>query len=507
MKAFLRKIFAELLFALRVNRILLLLIFIVFIGFILRIQGIPEGYFTFAYDAGRDMLKIKNIVVDRKLTLIGPHTGMEGVFQGPGWFYFLSLFFVFTGGDPRGNVYAVISIVILAIILAYIAGQTISKKAGLLFAFILAISPYLIDNSRVPINPRGMILIITLYLVFILKILEGNFKYLLPLSFIIGLGFHFETAFSFFLIPATLIVLFIFTPRFIKDFRNVFLTIASFFLAISPQVVFDLRHNFLMSRAVLSFFIESDRGLGRVEPIYNQIFIRFNQFKSIFYYTFSKDLDNFLFLILNFTLVLSLILFLKMSSQKERKTFLAVFLILFLFFWSYLLYPYPVWDHYLDGIVIIYSFLLSVIFGIISRRKIGKLFLFVFLLLLVFQLTSQLKLTFAERKYESNHPNYLRSELEILEYIYNSAGGKEFNILVFTPPVYDYHYQYLKWWYGKKKNYIPGEEKKGLFYLIMEPDIYRPWAVEGWLKTQIKVGEILERKVFQNGVILEKRFY
>ena len=61
--------------------------------------------YLFLMDQGRDYMAVKDIVVNHKFTLIGSEigggaAGTQGVFQGPVYYYLLSLFFLIFKGDP-----------------------------------------------------------------------------------------------------------------------------------------------------------------------------------------------------------------------------------------------------------------------------------------------------------------------------------------------------------------------------------------------------------------------
>ena len=100
----------------------------------------------------------------------------------------------------------------------------------------------------------------------------------------------------------------------------------------------------------------------------------------------------------------------------------------------------------------------------------------------------------------------IKGKLEAIDYIYQDAKGKPFGLLVFTPPIYTYAYDYLLWWYGEKTyNYLPYSEKKGTFYLLIEIDSAKPWSYKGWLETVIKEGKIIETKQLKSGFIIQKR--
>lgn len=61
---------------------------------------------------------------------------------------------------------------------------------------------------------------------------------------------------------------------------------------------------------------------------------------------------------------------------------------------------------------------------------------------------------------------------------------------------------------GKKKyHFVPGKEKSGTFYLLIEPDHEKPWSYEGWLETVIKSGKILSTVELPSGLIVQKRMH
>src|SRR5260221_2504707 len=65
--------------------------------------------YVFGFDQGFDYLQAQQIVTFHKLTLIGREigsgsAGISGIFQGPFYFYFLSIPFILFHGDPYGGV-------------------------------------------------------------------------------------------------------------------------------------------------------------------------------------------------------------------------------------------------------------------------------------------------------------------------------------------------------------------------------------------------------------------
>ncbi len=99
----------------------------------------------------------------------------------------------------------------------------------------------------------------------------------------------------------------------------------------------------------------------------------------------------------------------------------------------------------------------------------------------------------------------IKGKLGAIDYIYKDANGKQFGLLVFTPPVYTYAYDYLIWWHGMRRfGYTPDQEKKGTLYLLIEKDYSKPWSYEGWLETVVKAGEPVKEIKLPSGLIIQK---
>jgi hypothetical protein len=97
----------------------------------------------------------------------------------------------------------------------------------------------------------------------------------------------------------------------------------------------------------------------------------------------------------------------------------------------------------------------------------------------------------------------------VIDYIYADAKGQPFSVFVFSPPVYTWPYDYLLKTYAKEKfGYMPGSEKKGLAYLIIEQDYSKPWSYKGWLETVIKTGDVVWTYHLKPAeIILQKRMF
>jgi hypothetical protein len=174
----------------------------------------------------------------------------------------------------------------------------------------------------------------------------------------------------------------------------------------------------------------------------------------------------------------------------------------------YIFFPNAVWQWYLTHLYFVYIMIAAVTgYFLVKRIKIFRPICFLILALMAFAGFEVLRSRYSHDFFDLRGVAGIKGKIQAIDYIYNDAQGEQFNVSVFTPPIYDYPYRYLLGWYGEKKyGYVPGEEKEGLFYLWIEPDSSRPWSHKGWMETVIKVGEVLDDKVLPSGFIIQKRY-
>lgn len=104
---------------------------------------------------------------------------------------------------------------------------------------------------------------------------------------------------------------------------------------------------------------------------------------------------------------------------------------------------------------------------------------------------------YARRKY--HHINFLRADVHRLPF-----KNHLFDIVVCTEVVE--HVENPKIVLGGRKyNYIPYDDKKGTFYLLIEPDPHKPWTYKGWIETVVKDGKVIKTVDLPSGFIIQKR--
>src|SRR3989338_6846681 len=116
-------------------------IIIFILGFLLRAQETLSNNFLFLIDQGRDMMAVKSIIFDHHLTLIGPYTSLQGVFQGPLYYYLLSIPTFLTNGNPWGGVLLMLLISLSVMIISFFwMKKLFDAKAAVITLFLLAVS-------------------------------------------------------------------------------------------------------------------------------------------------------------------------------------------------------------------------------------------------------------------------------------------------------------------------------------------------------------------------------
>lgn len=483
------------------------------LGFFLRAQETISGNYLFLLDQGRDMLAVKDIVFGHHLTLIGPYTSLGGVFQGPIWYYLLAIPTFLTNGDPWDTVLLmlILSMGVLVSVF-FFTKKYFGIITALLATYLFAISPEAQAAATFSWNPHPMHLLITLFIFFLYQAVYINKKFHLFLWPTLALSFHFETAMGVFLLVSTLLYLFIFQRSAIKNkfFPRGLLISFLFFL---PQFLFDIRHDFLMTRSVFKVFSgSSNQGLYTGGEDRGYYYIVFDHLQS-FYTNFASSFINNSFLhglpiLIILFMVISILLIAKFKLWNKSEKRIVVLIIAIVFFNIVLsfIYPFPIRSWFLTGFQSFYIILFAVLLGICRKFLLGKILVGIFIILTLIFSFSRLDVLYFHPPDDGGVAK-IRGKLNALDAIYTDAKGEPFGLLIFTPPVKTDAYDYLIWWYGSRKyHYVPHNEKKGTFYLLMEPDPGNPSSYNGWLETVIKEGKILETKKMPSGLIIQKRF-
>jgi len=239
-----------------------LLLTILVIGAILRLYNLSVWQY-FSYDQARDFLIIKKILLEGKFTLIGPSLGIaDGAYLPPFYYYLTAPFLLLSRFHLWGPDFFSVLIGLGGVIVFYLlAKEMFGKKPAFLASLFYTLNPYMIQASRHIRNPHLQPLFLLLFAFYVLKFLENKKVFFLHFSTIflaISVSLHI-TAIVF--LPVLVYLFFIQLKR--KSSLSILISVMIFFLFFAPLLVFDLRHGFGVSKAVVSFFAEKGgSGLG-----------------------------------------------------------------------------------------------------------------------------------------------------------------------------------------------------------------------------------------------------
>ena len=472
------------------------ILLILVLGVLFKVSLTWDGNFLFNMDNARDMVDVREMVVLGKPRLIGPTSVIEGLFNGPAWYYLLSVPFILSNGNPYASI-------ILQIVLWAIGGffllKIVSRWGSILIlpiGFLWIASNYINLATSYAFNPNPVTLLTPMFIYLLGKYLEsGKFIFIAAAFLLGGLFFNFEMNIGVFM-PAIILISTLLIKRGLLKTKSFWLAALFFILCLMPQIFFDLRHNFFMFNSVLNFLRNSNASEVN-------IIVRFQSISGSFYEVFSATLMN--HRILAIIILLLFIPFFKKTGKRDiDKLAIISFVFIFVPFVGYLFLPVTVNAWHLGGpasaAIILIGFILK---RLRSINPAGKIISVIVSVIIFYNaLFGIFKFIFQDRFAVNNDPSLYKNEVAAVNYVYKNAKGENFKVFIFMPSVIDYPYQYLFWWIGKNKygyipyeyayspnkpQYISNKEKfegskenyKGLVFLIKEPNRGRNYK-SGW---------------------------
>ena len=488
----------------------IIVLLILFLSLFPRSIDFLNGNPVFGFDQGREYLAAQNIVVNHKPILIGTEigagvAGISGIFQGPVYYYLLTIPFILFSGNPVGGVLLMLLFGLASIYFGFFFGKKLfGLIGGILIALLFPISPILISQSRFIWSPNPPTLFILLsFFFFYLFIKDRKNLYIFLASFFAGFIYNFEIAIS---VPLSLSII-LYSPFLIrKKIKGYFYLILGLLVAYLPMIAFETRHGFLGIKGIFSYLF-SNKGAPS-SAYFRFIPDHFNAFLNNFHNTFTVNNPDVSYVFMAVVLAGSIYFLIREKNKTFKIFFIFLLIIIPVNFFVFSFLRNAVYDYYLTDLSICYIFLFSYLIYSLFNRKfypLGILSMFFVTLLVLIGLISSIK-TSAFDYSDYGATAKLKGKLDAIDYIYRDSKGKRFNLLVFSPPVYTYPYDYLLDWYGKRKyGFIPGKERQGVVYLLIEKDPSQPWTYRGWLKTVIKKGKIIKTVTLPSGFIVQER--
>lgn len=456
----------------------ILLLGVLALAAFLRFYKLSE-YMTFLGDEGRDAIVIKNMLTEHHFPLIGPPTSVGNIYLGPLYYYMMAPPMIIFNLNPAAAAGMNAAIGVLVVGLIYYFGKVwFGRAAGIVAAYLYAISPVAIIYSRSSWNPNpapffSLIAIFGLYKAY----KSDNYKWLIltGLSSAAAIQMHYLVLI---LLPVLLIGWLIELFRKNQQRKNFFwtgtiLAIASFFLMMSPLLMFDLRHDFLNYKALTHFL---NNGAVTVDIFANVLKIPYLYSYNLIGRYIAGENPYLTGIISLLTLI---VLFYKFSYWP--KTVLGVWLIVGLFGLTF--YQQNIYDHYLGFLSPIPFLLLGSV--AVIRLPASKYLPVLILAVLILFLTV---VNFQRNPLLTSGGNQLKRTQDIAKFIIYEAGDRDFNFALLAKNNYDSAYQFYLDMYGHKPKQVPFNKTDQLF-VVCEDEVCDPThspkyelAAFGWSK-------------------------
>ncbi len=427
---------------------------ILLIGFVYRLLLTSDGSFLFNMDNARDLVDVREMVELKKLRLTGPTSAIEGFFNGPAWYYLLAVPYVLSNGNPY-------SAILLQIFLWAVGGYFLLKlvsRLGTWLVFPIGIiwiaSNYMVLATSYSFNPNPVTLLSPLFIYLLVKYLETEkLLYAISVFLLGGLFFNFEMNFGIFTPLIIFTSLIIYKRKKLFQMKSFWLGSVVYALCLLPQVLFDLKHDFLMSNSILNYLRNTpSSGFNPLK--------RFEIISNTFFGVFIPTLMNHQNLA-KILVILSVPVIYKYFQNKQFKNeplVLVSLLYIFIPFLGYVLLPVTVNTWHIGGPMAVSLILIAYVLKKIKDVKLIGFLTSAILTLMILYFGFLNIADYFKDKEPNNDPSLFANEIKAIDYVYKYADGKNFKVYTYLPSVIDYPYQYLIWWHGKNTyGYLPAD--------------------------------------------------
>lgn len=450
------------------NKGLIFILFLTLLGGFLRLYHLEE-LMTYLGDEGRDMLIVMDIIQGKNFPLIGPPTSIADLYLGPLYYYLITPFVWIFKMNPIGAAVFVAILGILTIPLIYYTVKKIFNHSVAIFASLFySVSSLTVQFSRSSWNPNPMPFFTTLLILFLfnyLKTKKNIFLYLSVIAFSIMLQLHYIVIL---LLPFLLFII-LKVNRSFSNNKSLLFSFLILLLFLTPLILFDLKHNFLNTKGILTIFKgRSNEGFSFFD-LFSRSRDRLRQLFCLFFGFPERDWRT------NILSLTAIIIVIKGLFNKKN---IARSIILSFFLWGIIsigLYRHSFYPHYLGFLFPFPAIILGIILAFLwSKNKLTKVFsLLIAFLFLINMLNSSWVYI--------SRPPVLNVNLvqKIVQLIDKESRGKQFNFALLAKNNYDDSYRYFfKLWN------IPAAYKtevtQQLFVVCEDEEVCHPQGNPKW---------------------------
>jgi len=398
------------------------------------------------YDQARDLLDIRVLAGFHDFQISGPTTSITGLNLGPYYYFFNLPAFWLGSGNPQYLVVWNILVFLLTAIIIFRFFYRRNKILGFFGSIIFLMAPQLFSVTRYFWNANAVVYFIVFYFLALWNFLDKkDKKSALIFGITAGLVIQFEAAFGSVCVAYSFLVIILSKSK--LNFKNYLFGILPWFL---PQLAFEIKHNFRMTKLFFGIFNGNNPILGEKTPINQVLNLHIKTIIPFFEGQFMLPYGIGLVV-----LILALIIILINKKYRRLGLYFLGFIGFALIFYT-TIYHHELKMWYLEGVRVWYCLVIGMAIASVNRYK--KLF---YILLSIFLMRSFYMTIVDQNVYikdnnRSNDPKNMANLIKNIDWVYDKMKGEGFKAFNYVPEVYDYPHQYLYWWYGVKKyGYMP----------------------------------------------------
>ena len=238
--------------SLKANKEIILIGIIILFAFILRVWKIDTDL-LYHRDQGLVAMDIYKIWHDKKISLLGAPTDVDGLFHSPVYYWILTpLYWLGSGDIVYPAVFQILLEVLSLPFLYLVIKKLFDKKTAILTLIFYSVSYGLISYSRWFITVP-FILPLTNLLLFTLVFKKSIFINAL----LVGMITQVNAAVGIFYLP---VIFYHYKKQ--LNIKNILIILFGFILPATPLIIFQFRHDFTMLKTVFGYLTSSSAGLG-----------------------------------------------------------------------------------------------------------------------------------------------------------------------------------------------------------------------------------------------------
>jgi len=454
-----------------------------------------NGDLLLTAEVARDFLILEEIE-QKKFILIGPRSGIGGVFHGPLWAYLNYPIYYLSNADPIAVGWFWILIVVLLLFAYFFIVKDLFSKTPAYF-YVVLMSLFFATQTKYFIHEHGLIFIAPFLFWSLLKYTEKfNPKFLILSVLLTGLLIQFGISMAT-LIPITFTYVFLYLL--LKRRSRLYHLGLFIFLLIplSTFILFDLRHDFLQFNNIQIYL--ADRATAAVDLpkfIANRVDFLAN---AAFLFSTSKHVGNSFILIL-----FSALLAFSYKSTKFRR--------------HYILFIFLVVSHYgstllnKGGLLLYHTFIFTPLaFMILASLTVGKYKTTALFLVVALIITNQIGVieTLVRDNSQADKIEDSWKNLKAITQVAFEGKEPEFGYFVYSPDKLAYEAKFAMIYQTKRfkdKKAIYFEKRPVTYIISAPPPLWDPYVSQRyWREQQMSINvEPIFRKEFPNGYFVER---